>query len=151
MSVAAGPEDGLTGTWVLEAFVFTDSDGGLYHPLGETPAGVVTFTPDRYITFSFMARERQPFAADDLFAGSDAERAAAASGYVTFGGPYRVDGDAIVIDVDYSLFPNWVGKRQTRLFELDGDRLTLRTTGALLFGGENRRGEARLRRTGRAP
>ena len=149
--MAAPDGDGLPGTWVLEAFVFADSDGGLYHPLGETPAGVLTFTPDGYVTFSFMASDRAPFTSDDLFGGSDAERAAAARGYMTFGGPYRIDGDAIVIDVDYSLFPNWVGKRQTRRFELDGDRLTLRTTGALLFGGETRRGEARLRRAGHAP
>lgn len=29
----------LTGAWRLRTFEFTDADGGLFYPLGETPAG----------------------------------------------------------------------------------------------------------------
>lgn len=144
-------DDELEGTWLLESFVFTDADGGVYRPLGDAPAGALTFTGDGYVTFSFMDPERPDFAADDLFAGADGELAKAAAGYVSFGGPFRVNGDAIEIEVTYSLFPNWVGRRQTRLFEVAGDRLTLRTPVAMLFNGRERRAEARLRRAVRGP
>lgn len=142
-------ETALTGTWSLLSFDFIGEDGSVYQPLGSAPAGVLTFTPDGYVTFSFTARNRAAFAEDDLFGGSEAERAAAVAGYVSFGGPFRIEGNAVVIDVEYSLFPNWVGRQQKRLFELDGDSLTLGTEGLRLFGGEMRRAEARLRRAGR--
>lgn len=142
--------DQLTGAWKVTSFAFTDAGGGVYNPLGESPAGTVAFTPDGYMSFTFMASARAPFAAEDLFGGSEAERAAAAAGYVSFGGPYRVEDNAIVIDVEYSLFPNWVGKKQVRLFFVEGDRLTLRTPGPKIFNGVERTGEARLRRAGAA-
>ena len=141
-------DNALTGTWILLSFNFTGDDGSVYQPLGDSPAGALTFTPDGYVTFSFTARDRAAFESDDPFVGGETERAAAAAGYVTFGGPYRIEENAVVIDVEFSLFPNWVGGQQKRLFELDGDRLTLRTDGARLFGGEMRRAEARLRRAG---
>ena len=31
--------DQLTGTWNLLSFAFTGADGGVYHPLGESPTG----------------------------------------------------------------------------------------------------------------
>lgn len=138
--------DPLVGTWRLLAFEFTDAEGGKFHPLGERPTGHVLFTRDGYMSLNFAARDRVPFAADDLFAGGAAERAAAAEGVVCFSGPYSIENGAVVVDVEFSLFPNWVGRPQTRLYSLDGDRLTLRTDGPRLFGGVERTAEARLER-----
>ncbi len=134
----------LAGAWRLLSFEFTDAEGGKFHPLGENPSGSVVIAAGGHFSLTFMALGRADFAADDLFAATPEERAAAAGGYVAFGGPCRVKGDAIEIEVEYSLFPNWVGKTQIRLFELDGDRLTLRTAGPRLFAGVERSGQARL-------
>jgi len=47
---------------------------------------------------------------------------------------YEVDDDRVVHHIEVSLFPNWVEVKQERMFELNGDRLTL-STPLMLVGG----------------
>jgi hypothetical protein len=136
----------LRGAWRLKSFVFTDQDGEPWHPLGHEPAGFLFVTEDDSVSFNFMAGHRPKFVSDDLFAGRPDELAAAAMAVVSFAGPFRVEGGTLVIEVRYSLFPNWIGKTQVRAFAFDGDSLVLRTTGPVVFGGTLRRAEARLER-----
>ena len=136
----------IVGTWLIESFAFTDAEGDVDRPLGDRPSGGVIFTEDGHMSLTFSAAGRAPHTVDDLLGGTPAEKIAAADGYVAFGGPYRIEGDAVVVEVAYSLHPNWVGRTQRRLFEMAGDRLVLRTAGAILLRGVRRSGEARLRR-----
>jgi hypothetical protein len=136
----------LGGAWRLKSFVFTDEDGETWHPLGREPAGYLFITEDDYASFNFMAGHRRRFVSDDLFAGRPDEVTAAAMAVVSFAGPFRIVDGTLVVDVRYSLFPNWIGKPQVRAFAFDGDALVLRTTGPVVFGGALRRAEARLER-----
>lgn len=138
--------DRLAGAWNLRSFEFTDSGGNVFRPLGDRPEGSLVVVQSGHAVLSFAAADRTQFATSDLFAGTDEERAAAAAGYISFGGPAEITDDAITIQVEYSLFPNWVGGTQTRLYELDGDTLTLRTPGPRLFGGAERSAHAVLQR-----
>ena len=139
-------DSNLLGTWRVLAFEFTNAAGAVFRPLGEGPLGGIVFAVGGHMSFDFFAAERPHFAADDLFGGSDDERAMAASGAVVFGGPCRSENGVLIIDVAHSLFPNWIGGTQRRLYVVDGDRLMLRTEGLRVFGGAERRGEARLAR-----
>jgi hypothetical protein len=134
----------LIGTWRLQSFAFTYETGDVLHPLGEHPSGFVIVSADGYLALTFMAQERTPFAGDDLFGGSETERAQAAAEVVSFAGPFEFDGDAVSVSVEYSVFPNWIGGTQVREVEVSGGRLTLRTKGARLFAGRKRRAEAKL-------
>jgi len=136
----------LRGAWRLKSFVFTDEAGGTWHPLGRAPSGFLFITEDDYVSFNFMAAHRPGFASDDLFAGGADELAAAAKAVVSFAGPFRINGATLVVDVQYSLFPNWIGKTQVRAFELEADELVLRTVRPMPFAGALRRAEARLLR-----
>jgi len=137
----------LVGAWRLERFVFTDEEGGEHLPLGESPQGFVTVTPDNYLSLSFIAGERDGFAENDVLGGSLAERDAAATSYVSFGGPCRIEGeDVLVVDVEAAFHPNWTGTVQRRRFSLDGDMLTLMTTGAITIEGKALTGQAVLKR-----
>lgn len=138
--------DRLAGVWRLKAFEFTDAGGNLFHPLGERPEGALVVTNSGHAVVSFSASDRSKFATDDVFVGTDEERAAAAAGYVSFGGPCKVTDNSITVQVEYSLFPNWVGGTEVRLYEVDGDTLTLRTPGARVLGGVERTGRAELER-----
>jgi len=141
----------LIGAWRLERFVFTDGEGGEEHfPLGEAPRGFVTVTPDHYLSLSFMAGERESFAENDVLGGSLAERDAAASSYVSFGGPCRIDGDEVVVEVVSAFHPNWAGSTQRRRFALDGDTLTLMTLAPITVRGRDLMGRAELTRAATA-
>lgn len=138
----------LVGAWRLESFVFTDAGGGTHYPLGKAPRGGVLITPDNHLTLSFMADDRRPFAENQLLGGSQAERASAATSYVSFGGPFGIEDDEIVIEVEHSLHPNWTGGLQRRRFLLEGDRLTLMTLQAIAIEDRTLMGRAVLRRAG---
>jgi hypothetical protein len=136
----------LAGVWRLKAFEFTDSKGSLFHPLGERPQGTLVVTDDGYAVISFSASDRPKFATDDVFSATVEKRAAAGAGYVSFGGPCEITDTTISVQVEHSSFPNWVGGKQVRLYEVNGDKLTLRTPGARVFGGVERSGRAELER-----
>lgn len=136
--------EGLVGAWRLRRFAFTDLEGEEWHPMGEHPDGSLMITPDRVVAFSFMASDRPRFVSDGVFDGSEAERAQAAASFVGFGGPFMIEDDVLVIDVAWSLFPNWTGGFQRRKFSLDGDSLTLGTEGPAMFGGVLRTAQANL-------
>lgn len=139
-------DERLIGGWKLLSFAFLDEAGEAFLPIGENPVGQVLFTADGHMSLCFADPARPAFADNDLFAGSVDELAAAAAGAVAFGGPCRTEDGAVIVDVGFSLFPNWVGGVQRRLYEVDGDQLTLKTRGTALFGGRERRGQAKLAR-----
>lgn len=122
------PVAGLVGTWTLVGWHEQDGDGAvLRHPFGEPPRGRLIYTAGGTMMGMLSAADRPPFASHHLERATEAEKAAAASTFVTYSGTYRVDGDRVVHAVDLSLFPNWVGTDLVRLLTLDGDDLTLRT------------------------
>lgn len=134
----------LVGAWRLQRFVFTDDGGGEHFPLGQSPSGFVLITPDHHLSLSFTADGRPPFAENAILGGSEAERAAAAVGYVSFGGPCRIEGDEVVVEVVSAFHPNWAGSTQRRRFALDGEALTLMTIAPITMGARNLMGRAEL-------
>ncbi len=138
----------MVGAWRLESFVFTDAGGGTHTPLGEAPRGTLLITPDNHLTLSFMADTRQLFAENELLGGSQAERASAAASYVSFGGPFHIEGDEVVVEVEHSFHPNWIASIQRRRFLLEGDRLTLMTVQAIAIKDRTLMGRAVLLRAG---
>ena len=138
--------DDLTGTWDLQRFWFTDDGGSEMAPLGEMPVGNLILGADGNYAFTMMRTGRSPYASGDLLGGTPDEKGEAAHGYVSFGGTWTFDGDAITFGITYSLFPNWVGGEQVRLTSMVGDELQLQTTGPILLAGKMHRGAARWRK-----
>ena len=136
----------LYATWDLQRFWFTDDNGVEVDPLGTDPAGNLILGTDGRYAFNMMRRDRSPYASGDPLGGTAEEKGEAADGYVSFGGTWSFDGEAILFDIVYSLFPNWVGGQQKRLASYDGDELLLQTTGSILLAGKTHRGAALWRR-----
>ena len=61
--------------------------------------------------------------------GTEEEVRKAFEGYIAYYGTYEVDESSgrFTHHVKNSLFPNWIGDIQTRIFEFEGDRLRLNT------------------------
>ena len=130
----------LIGAWTLESYESRSLDGaGVTYPLGRDAQGIIMYTPDGYMSAQLMRADRTPFHRDDPHLAGDEELAAAASGYLTYSGPYTVVNDGLIAHhVAVSLLPNWIGGTQYRLAHLHDSRLELSPPEPMLIHGERR-------------
>ena len=139
-----------SGLYRLVSAEFTVPGGGVFFPFGEKPFGEVVNTElrvdekQRALTGRFHAQLMNP--GRNRFATQFPTPAEAVNAYATYvaycgvftieekdvrvendsaGFPVRIEG-LQVNRVKASLNPNWVGGEQFRLFEIEGERLTLR-------------------------
>jgi hypothetical protein len=117
----------LVGRWRLVAWEITHGQDETLRPLGDDADGLLIYTAEGSMAVQITAAARRPLGSPDPLGGSEPERAAAYSTCLAYCGRYEVCGETVVHTVEVSLFPDWAGARQVRLFELAGDRLTLRT------------------------
>lgn len=92
-------------------------DGVPIQPMGKSQHGYLVITPKVMLSF---------FTADERKAGTTPEaKVALFDSLSAWAGPYRVQDDKILIDVDTAWTEVWRGKQQVRTYELAGKRLTL--------------------------
>jgi hypothetical protein len=118
---------GLVGRWRLVAWEITHGPDETMRPLGDDAHGLLIYTADGSMAAQITAADRKPLGSADPLGGSEPERAAAYSTCLAYCGRYEVRGETVVHTVEVSLFPDWAGAQQVRVFELAGDHLTLRT------------------------
>jgi hypothetical protein len=117
----------FVGTWTLKSYEVRWASGKVTYPFGERPEGRLTYTGNGFVAVNIMASNRRSFEARELKLGTLEEKVAAAETYISYSGRYDLDGDKIRHHVDVCLFPNWVGKDQVRIYDLQGDKLALKT------------------------
>ena len=128
----------LVGTWRLVSCVARDIDSGEEsHPMGEHPLGLIMYAPDGFMSAQLSTANRPPFQGNDPQNGTPDEYTEAARGYLAYSGPFHVDERTQLLtqEMQVSLIPNWLGKRQVRLVERDGDLLPLATVTPMTFRG----------------
>jgi len=125
-------EAGLVGSWRLVSVETRDENGELVRRGERT--GYLLYSLDGYMSVSFMKEGRPRFKSGDIRGGTTEEKIVAVNGYVSYAGRYTVQDDTVVHHIEVSLFPNWVGVSQERMFEFEGSRLTL-STPLMLVGG----------------
>lgn len=81
-----------------------------------------------------MKEGRTEFASGDIRGGTVDEKIEAFNGYISYSGRFEVSGDMVTHVIEVSLFPNWIGERQERHYEIKEDRLTLSTPLQLVGG-----------------
>ena len=130
----------LIGAWTLQSYQSTAIDGSeVSYPLGVDARGIIMYTPDGYMSAQLMRSGRPRFSGDDMHLAPNDELAAAASGYLTYAGPYSVVRDGLIAHhVEVSLLPNWIGGIQYRRARLHGSQLELSPPEPLLIGGQLR-------------
>ena len=130
----------LVGAWTLQSYQSTAVDGSdVSYPLGADAQGIIMYTPDGYMSAQLMRAGRTPFDRPDPHLAHDNELAAAASGYMSYGGPYTVENEGLIAHhVEVSLLPNWIGGIQYRSARLHGSQLELSPPKPLLIGGQLR-------------
>lgn len=127
----------LEGVWRLVSSEFRTASGKVIYPLGEDAMGQAIFTRSGYMSAQLMRPGRPAFASGDQAGGTEQEIRAALQGYAAYYGQCEIDEEnrTLATRVEGSLFPNWVGSRQLRYYELSGSQLILKTT-PIAFGDE---------------
>ena len=122
----------FVGTWRLISVETRKEDGSLHRKGSRT--GYIIYSADGYMSVAFMKEGRTEFASGDIRGGTVEEKVEALNGYISYSGRYEVEGTSVFHNIEVSLFPNWIGDRQERFYEFDGERLTLSTPLQLVGG-----------------
>lgn len=131
----------LTGAWQLQRWSARLPEGGTGLPFGEKPQGVLVYSADRTMCSAFAHADRAPLgeqlaASRRYWQGLDkvappgeseitSRLLKAALGFNAYAGRYTLEGDRIHHDVEVAFFPDWIGRRLTRRFRLEGGSLSL--------------------------
>jgi hypothetical protein len=115
----------VAGTWMLVSLVNTMPDGKKVDVFGTNPKGRAILTPDGHFSVVFTRDGLPKFASGARQTGTPEENQAVVQGSLAYSGTYTVDAKdkVLVMNVDASTFPAWVGQAQKRKYTLEGDRL----------------------------
>jgi hypothetical protein len=115
----------LVGTWKLVSATREEiPSGSRIDQLGAAPTGYLNYAPDgRMMAIIARGDRARPAAARP----TAAEAEALFKSVLSYAGTYSISGNEVTHHVDVSWNEAWTGTRQTRIFQLDGDRLQLST------------------------
>ena len=119
----------FAGTWnLVDAYAETDGKRKTF-ALGEGTEGRIMYDAAGNMAAQLMNPTRSPMSSRNPSALAPEEFREAYLGYTAYYGVYEVDDEAgtITHHVTGALTPNWVGTDQVRYFELEGNRVKLRT------------------------
>jgi hypothetical protein len=128
----------LVGAWRLVSYTAVTSGGEMFYPMGPDARGRIVYDAGGNMAVQLGDPGRASFAGGDPGAATDAEVRAAFDGYLAYFGSYTVDAGrgAVVHHLEMSLDPDWIGGDQVRYFDLQGDRLILKSPPMLVGGVE---------------
>jgi hypothetical protein len=116
-------KDQIVGTWEFVVAEVTAPDGKKSYPFGETPKGLLVFTPDGHFSQIHVASDVPKIASNNRLTGTAEEYQAIMRRSLSLFGTYTVDEakKTVTYKIVSSTFPNWEGEVQTRTI----DKLTL--------------------------
>ena len=123
MGAAAQPaksmREQIVGTWDFVVAEVTAPDGKKSFPFGETPKGILVFTPDGRFTQIHVANDVPKIASGNRLTGTAEEYAAIMRRSLSVFGSYVVDEEkkTVTFRIVSSTFPNWEGEAQTRTID----------------------------------
>jgi hypothetical protein len=117
--------DEIIGRWDIISWEQHYDDGRVIRPMGDQLEGFILYSSDGTMA-CFIARANRPrFPSGLQWDGTQAEKAHAYEGIMSYGGRFTLQANQVEHQVDVSLFPNWVGGIQKRLVTLNADELSI--------------------------
>jgi len=99
------------------------SDGSRIPTFGDTPKGLIVFTSDGHFIYLYSRGDLPKFVSNNRTTGTPEENRAVVQGSIATFGTYSVAGTDLLIKVEHSTFPNWIGADQKRTIAVTGDQL----------------------------
>lgn len=128
----------ILGNWTLVSAV-NDQDGKKTDVFGPNPRGLMILTPDGRYSMIMMRADLPKFASNNRVKGTVEENQAVVQGSAAYFGRYTVERDkeqTVILHIEGSTFPNWIGQDQKRIMTVVGDELKL-TVPTAPIGGTN--------------
>lgn len=119
----------LIGAWILLSVETQLGDGQVIKAFGEQPEGIIVYTASGHMTAQVANPDRPNIASNDQQKATDEEIRLNFERYIAYHGTYEIDEDnnRVIHHVDGSLFANWKGDSQERFYEIQGNRVKLKT------------------------
>lgn len=117
------------GTWRLDDYEYERSDGEKIYPFGDNPCGILIYTAEGFVSAQISRRERKKFGSRSRWNVTTEEMVQAYKDYLAYFGTYQIEESAgqITHTVEGSLFPDYIGSLQVRLYVHSAGQLILRT------------------------
>jgi len=121
-SLAQSPptlKEQLIGTWIHVISEITSADGKKSLPFGDTPNGILIFTPTGHFAQIHIASDVPKFASGNRLMGTGDEYKAINQKSLSIFGAYTVDEEnkTVTFKITSGTFPNLAGEAQTRAIE----------------------------------
>ena len=112
-------KDQIVGTWNFVVAEVTAPDGKKSFPFGETPKGILIFTPDGRFAQIHVAGDVPKIASNNRMTGTPEEYAGIMRRSLSVFGTWTVDeaNKTVTYNIVSSSFPNWEGEAQTRTID----------------------------------
>ena len=109
----------LIGTWDFVVAQVRAPDGKISFPFGESPKGMLVFTPDGRFMQIHVASDVPKIASNNRLTGTPQEYAEIMRRSLSVFGTYTVDDakKTVTYHIVSSSFPNWEGEAQTRTID----------------------------------
>jgi hypothetical protein len=109
----------IVGSWIFGVAEVVAPDGKKSFPFGETPKGLLIFTPDGYFSQVHVASDVPKIASNNRLTGTAEENAAIMKRSISVFGKYTVNEDkkTVTFHIVSSSFPNWEGEAQERTID----------------------------------
>ena len=116
---ATNLKDGIVGSWNFVIAEVTAPDGKKSFPFGETPKGILIFTPDGRFAQIHVAGDVPRIASNNRLTGTPEEYAEIMRRSLSVFGTYTVDeaNRTVTYNIVSASFPNWQGEAQTRAID----------------------------------
>jgi len=140
--------DWLKGTWYLESFTGKDVETGVVEDImGPNVSGFICYSQDGWVSVQIIRTDRPRYDIPDTEGGSDEQTLAAARGMFAYAGFYEVDEENAIVyhNLEFSLIQNWIGSRQKRFINQEGDDVLILTADPVRIGKAGRKQNTALR------
>jgi hypothetical protein len=115
----------IVGTWRLCSFTEENLEtGAVSYRFGETAGAIVIYTVDGHVATIFAAADRTPPVGAQA---TEQESSDLYRSMIAFAGRYESIGYRLIYHPEISWNEAWNGTTQERLFEVDGDRLEVKS------------------------
>ena len=118
-AAAQNLQNQLIGTWDFVVAQVRAPDGKISFPFGESPKGILIFSPDGRFAQVHVASDVPKIASNNRLTGTPQEYAEIMRRSLSVFGTYTVDDakKTVTYHIVSSSFPNWQGESQTRTID----------------------------------